>query len=167
MTWRTNRFDTNSLASRVRRNSSLPPHFRGRPWRRLWQWPDQKDLYEARIIDLFRVSTLDEALRSVVRGSWYRTRLFVAWSETPRFGRCRYVLNASRFPPCFCSSYCDMPVLSDAHARCTPEACKKTKQMCRQLCFHGRRAQHSPRGVVSGVTLLLVSLRFVICRCEW
>ena len=48
---------------------------------------------------------LDEAPRGVVRGSRCRTRPFVAWSETPRFERCRCVLNASRIPPYIFNNY--------------------------------------------------------------
>ena len=43
-------------------------------------------------------------------------------------------------------------------------------ESCQQTCVdkyasHGRGAQHSPRGVVSRVSLMQVYLRFVICRC--
>ena len=56
------------------------PHFRGRPWRRPWQWPDQKDLNEAGVIDIFRVSTLDEALVASFGVHGVEMRLFVASS---------------------------------------------------------------------------------------
>ena len=131
------------------------PHFRGRPW----QWPDRKDLYEAGIIDLFRVSTLDEAPRGVVRGSRCRTRPLVAWSETPRFERCRCVLNASRIPPCLCNSYYVIVfVLSYAKARSRPDARNMSRKRVYNYDSHARRAQqHSPQGVVS---------RWQCCKCR-